>query len=279
MARETALTSAATDAPRSPRMVAGRPSFASAPALSDGSSAWMTTTRPSAPASVRAARSRAGSVVGAGSSLKPTTPAAASEASGARVTPSRPSVTAPYGRDRTADPAAAAAASTRWTTSGRSSEGRVSAIEQTKVKPPCAAAASPVANVSASSPPGSRRCACRSMKPGATTTAGSLPPASSAHSTAVMTPSSTRSEPRPDRPEPGSTSSASSSSSEVTTAPGMRPSAVPSRRMRRRPAAGRARAIARDPPPPESDRGISARPRPAAPALPCAPPRRWRPAG
>ena len=43
-------------------------------------------------------------------------------------------------------------------------------IAHTVVKPPWAAAASPLAIVSAASLPGSRRCACRSMKPGATMT-------------------------------------------------------------------------------------------------------------
>ena len=44
------------------------------------------------------------------------------------------------------------------------------ACAQTVVNPPWAAAASPLATVSASSLPGSRRWACRSMNPGATTT-------------------------------------------------------------------------------------------------------------
>ncbi len=54
------------DAPRSPRMVDGRPSFASAPAVSDGSSGWTMTGIPSAPASVSAARSMAASVLADG---------------------------------------------------------------------------------------------------------------------------------------------------------------------------------------------------------------------
>src|SRR5258708_6470592 len=47
--------------------------------------------------------------------------------------------------------------------------GTVFAIAQTAVNPPATAARVPVAIVSLCSCPGSRRCVCRSMKPGATT--------------------------------------------------------------------------------------------------------------
>ncbi len=47
--------------------------------------------------------------------------------------------------------------------------GFVLGIAHTAVKPPAAAARVPVAIVSLSSRPGSRRCVCRSMKPGHTT--------------------------------------------------------------------------------------------------------------
>ena len=47
--------------------------------------------------------------------------------------------------------------------------GLVLGIAHTAVKPPAAAARVPVAIVSLSSRPGSRRCVCRSMKPGHTT--------------------------------------------------------------------------------------------------------------
>ena len=66
----------------------------------------------------------------------------------------------------TGDPDATAAARTRASTPGSSSAGVVFGIAQTVVNPPWAAAASPVAIVSASSLPGSRRWAWRSMKPG-----------------------------------------------------------------------------------------------------------------
>ena len=46
--------------------------------------------------------------------------------------------------------------------------GSVLGIAQTAVKPPAAAAMAPVATVSSSSWPGSRRCTWRSMRPGVT---------------------------------------------------------------------------------------------------------------
>ena len=52
--------------------------------------------------------------------------------------------------------------------SAESFTGLVLGMAQTAVKPPAAAAAVPVAMVSLCGWPGSRRCTCRSMKPGAT---------------------------------------------------------------------------------------------------------------
>ena len=46
--------------------------------------------------------------------------------------------------------------------------GIVFGMQQMEVKPPAAAAREPVSMVSACSMPGSRRCTCMSMKPGAT---------------------------------------------------------------------------------------------------------------
>ena len=81
--------------------------------------------------------------------------------------PARPAVTAPWTSTRTGDPdAVAAAAGSAPTTDGSSIAGVVLGIRHTVVNPPCAAAASPVATVSASSLPGSRKCACRSTNPG-----------------------------------------------------------------------------------------------------------------
>ncbi len=46
--------------------------------------------------------------------------------------------------------------------------GLVLGMQQMEVKPPAAAAREPLSMVSACSKPGSRRCTCMSMKPGAT---------------------------------------------------------------------------------------------------------------
>ena len=69
-----------------------------------------------------------------------------------------------------ANPAGAVARKrARPTDAGESSGGSVFGMAQTVVKPPRAAARVPLATVSAVSPPGSRRCACRSHRPGAST--------------------------------------------------------------------------------------------------------------
>ena len=52
--------------------------------------------------------------------------------------------------------------------SAESFTGTVFGMAQTEVNPPAAAAAVPVTMVSLCDWPGSRRCTCRSMKPGAT---------------------------------------------------------------------------------------------------------------
>ena len=79
---------------------------------------------------------------------------------------------------RTGEPDAPAAAWTRARTAGSSSAGDVFGMRQTVVNPPWAAAARPEATVSASSLPGSRKWAWRSMNPGATTTPRSSIPSS-----------------------------------------------------------------------------------------------------
>src|SRR5271169_3972991 len=86
---------------------------------------------------------------------------------------------------------------TRNATDGASSStGSVFAIAQTVVKPPAAAARVPVAMVSLYSKPGSRRCAWRSTKPGATTrpaaSTTSAPFAAILSSTFATTPSRRR---------------------------------------------------------------------------------------
>ena len=191
-----------------PRTVATSPSFASAPSVWVASSGWSTIGSPRAPAYASALRRIPADRTGAPSSEKPTTPASASSPSAASVSPARSAVTAPYIRSSTGDPDDAAAPRTAARTPGSSRAGVVLGMPQTVVNPPCAAAASPDTTVSASSLPGSRRCACRSMNPGATTTplASTPSPSSpSSHVTASRTPSRTTTSPGPSRPVAGST--------------------------------------------------------------------------
>ena len=117
---------------------------------------------------------------GAPSSENPTTPASASSPSAASVSP------CPPGRDRAVRQQLAPA--TRRDRGrphpgehrrARRAPASCSASAQTVVNPPWAAAASPDATVSASSLPGSRKWAWRSMNPGATTTPPSSIPSAS----------------------------------------------------------------------------------------------------
>ena len=108
-------------------------------------------------------KSRASST-GEPSSENATAPAEASSTRSASSFPLRPRVTVAIGKTR-APPAALPRAMTSATSPGESIAGSVFGIAQTVVNPPRSAACAPVAIVSDSSKPGSRRCACRSMKP------------------------------------------------------------------------------------------------------------------
>ena len=70
---------------------------------------------------------------------------------------------------RAPSPACCAWLMTKPTAPWLSATGSVLGMAQTAVKPPAAAAIAPVATVSRSSWPGSRRCTCTSISPGATT--------------------------------------------------------------------------------------------------------------
>ena len=120
----------------------------------------------------RQGRTRGAPPTGSGRRRRRTRPPRHPRAHRARpaCSPARPAVTAPCASSSTGEPDAAAAARIRARTPARRAPASVFGIAQTVVNPPWAAAASPVATVSASSLPGSRRCAWRSMKPGATTT-------------------------------------------------------------------------------------------------------------
>ena len=165
------LDSAAPGQPRSPRIVATSPSFASAPSVRRRVLGMVDDRQPErARVRQRVAQDRRGA------DRRPVV--AEPDRAGVRQLADRgEGLPRPAGRHRADRPAArpatrtpTAAARIRASTPGSSSAGVVFGIAQTVVKPPWAAAASPLAIVSASSLPGSRRWACRSMKPGATTT-------------------------------------------------------------------------------------------------------------
>ena len=81
--------------------------------------------------------------------------------------PSEFLVTAPIG-STLARPARSACSITNRVTAALSFTGVVFGIAHTVVNPPATAAAAPLAIVSLYSCPGSRKCTCMSMKPGAT---------------------------------------------------------------------------------------------------------------
>jgi len=110
------------------------------------------------------------------SSEKPTAPSASMSPISASASPLLPTVHAPIGCTRTT-PSADARSMMKRTLLPLSVMGEVLGMAQTAVKPPCAAARVPLAMVSLSSRPGSRRCVCTSTSPGTTTF--------SAHSTTV----------------------------------------------------------------------------------------------
>ena len=134
---------------------------------SDPSSQCWATRAPRAPAYSSARRINEASCTPVPSSLNTLTPSAAISAIGASTWPWRPTVMHPAGL--TSQHAPFARSSTWRTTAAESAGGLVLAIATTAVYPPRAAALAPLSIVSASSAPGSRRWACRSTSPGATT--------------------------------------------------------------------------------------------------------------
>ena len=83
------------------------------------------------------------------------------------ASPLLPIDAAPIGHTRTL-PVACARSKMKRVTEALSFTGFVFGMQQTAVKPPRAAARVPVSMVSDDSWPGSRRCACKSINPGAT---------------------------------------------------------------------------------------------------------------
>src|SRR5580704_16232329 len=105
--------------------------------------------------------------MGLPSSETATIPASRMAAMSEMSSPLLPMLAAPMGQTRTW-PKALARSTMKRVMEALSLTGRVLGILQMAVKPPRAAACDPVSIVSEFSWPGSRRCACMSMKPGAT---------------------------------------------------------------------------------------------------------------
>ena len=144
------------------------PSFIAPPSARVGSSQWSATGIPKVRAYSSAVRMRWALTTGLPSSLTATAPAPTISPNSASFPPRWPTDTAPIGYTR--------AALARWpwrrtnpTAAWLSVTGSVFGIAQTAVNPPAAAARAPVAMVSTSSRPGSRRWQWTSMNPGETT--------------------------------------------------------------------------------------------------------------
>src|ERR1022692_3204291 len=165
--RAMIASSATAGHPARPSFADMTPSLSCAPAVSLGSWACWATTPSNAFTYSRARRIRVASDTHCPSSEKTRTLAAESAIapSSASWLPRRPAVTAPTGRTSQC-PAWRPSLQTCSTTPAVSATGSVLAIACTAVYPPRAAAAVPLATVSASSLPGSRRCVCRSTRPG-----------------------------------------------------------------------------------------------------------------
>ncbi len=116
----------------------------------------------------RARRISSAFMTGLPSSEMATHPAPTNSPISANSSPLLPLVMAPMGKTCTA-PSRRARSMMKSVTDWLSLTGVVLAMQHTDVKPPRAAARVPVAMVSMSSRPGSRRWTCRSTKPGQTT--------------------------------------------------------------------------------------------------------------
>ena len=199
MSRCTISSSAIDGHPGRPSRLQHDPSCITAPSVRRATSQCWASVMPSPPEYSNARRMRSGSCTPLPSSVKIRTPIAASSANGASWVPFRPTVIAAAG-STSHSPARAACCRTKSTTSTQSCVGSVFGIATIAVKPPRAAARLPVSIVSASSLPGSRRCACRSTNPGLTThpdaSITSSPSAAARPSpTSAMRPSTTRTSP------------------------------------------------------------------------------------
>ena len=167
MSRCTINSSAIAGQPGRPRWLQHEPSCITAPFVNEATSQCCASVMSRARAYSRAWRMSCGSWTPLPSSVNRCTPAAASSPNGASAFPCRFIVMHPAGCT-SHRPARRAWARTNSTTASESCAGSVFGMATIAVNPPSAAARLPVSIVSASSRPGSRRCTCRSTKPGAT---------------------------------------------------------------------------------------------------------------
>ena len=143
------------------------PSFITPPRASVGSSQWSATGTPNVRAYSSAVRMRCALSTGLPSSLTATAPAATISPNSASDSPFCPTEIAPIGYTR-AMRARIDCRTTKPTAAWLSQTGSVFGIAQIAVNPPAAADAAPLAIVSTSSRPGSRKWQWTSMNPGAT---------------------------------------------------------------------------------------------------------------
>ena len=168
MSRATIVLSAAHGVPESPIRVAANPSFMAPSPDRPGSSAWTKIGSSNLSAYSRLRRITIELEIGRPSSDSATAPPLRSWPNSVSCCPSWPWVTAPTGQSWARE--MRRASRSRNSMSGRLSEiGRVLGIGQTPVKPAATAAVSPLCRSSLYSNPGSRRCTCRSIRPGVTT--------------------------------------------------------------------------------------------------------------
>src|SRR5438445_4748070 len=165
--RATQTDSAAAGIPRKPSRVDVTPSRITAPHASETSSACSITVKSSDRQYSITCRASLAVAMGFPSSETATIPASFIPAISAMASPLLPIEAAPIGHTRTL-PVVFARSRMNRVTEALSFTGFVFGMQQTAVKPPRAAALVPVSIVSEDSCPGSRRCACRSMNPGAT---------------------------------------------------------------------------------------------------------------
>src|SRR6266404_3921390 len=166
--RAAQTDSAAAGIPRNPSRVEVTPSRITAPAASETSSACSITGRFSDRQYSITCRASLAVPIGFPSSETPTIPASFIAAISAIASPLLPTDAAPIGHTRTL-PWAFVRSTINRVTDALSFTGFVFGIQQTAVNPPRAAARVPLSIVSEDSWPGSRRCAWRSINPGAIT--------------------------------------------------------------------------------------------------------------